>query len=176
MNTSSKQEEGAVGREWQSGRVAGQERARQDQAGLETTAQDVVACRMLARPLAQSGEVAMRTRREGAVQDQTWVTSNPRERQGSRGTQSRLDRGATQRKSPSPVSSSQWPALISCSCSVCRSSVRLPVSLSHSLHGCLSLACVFSSSSSVCVPLILSSKLWWVGVAPPGPSPSPLAS
>lgn len=71
----------------------------------------------------------MRTRREGAVQDQTWVTSNPRERQGSRDTQSRLDRGATQRKSPSPVSSSQWPALIC----VCLWSVRLPVSLSPSL-------------------------------------------
>lgn len=79
----------------------------------------------------------MRTRREGAVQDQTWVTSNPRERQGSRGTQSRLDRGTTQRKSPSPVPSSQWKALISGSLSVCRSSVRLPVSLS--LCACVSL-------------------------------------
>lgn len=116
-------QEGAVD---ESGRA---KRARQDQAGLETAAQDVVVCRMLAQLVAQSGEVAMRTRREGAVQDQTWVTSNPRERQGSRDTQSRLDRGATQRKSPSPVSSSQWPALIS----VCLWSVRLPVSLSPSL-------------------------------------------
>lgn len=68
----------------------------------------------------------MRTRREGAVQDQTWVTSNPRELQGSRGTQSRLDRGATQRKSPSPASSSQWPPLIS-AVSVVRPSARFSV-------------------------------------------------
>lgn len=100
----------------------------------------------------------MRTRREGAVQDQTWVTSNPRERQGSRGTQSRLDRGTTQRKSPSPASSSQWPALISCSLSVCRSSVRLPVSL----FLCVSVsrsACIFSSSFSVSLCVSLSHSL-----------------
>lgn len=127
-----------MGREWASGRA---KKARQDQAGLETTAQDVVACRMVARPLAQSEEVAMRTRREGAVQDQTWVTSNPRARQGSRGTQSRLDRGATQRKSPSPVSSSQWPALISLlllCLSVVRPSARFL--LSRSLSLCVSLS------------------------------------
>lgn len=81
----------------------------------------------------------MRTRREGAVQDQTWVTSNPRELQGSRGTQSRLDRGATQRKSPSPASSSQWPALISAVCVVCPSAR-------------FSLSCVFSGGFSHSLP------------------------
>lgn len=102
----------------------------------------------------------MRTRREGAVQDQTWVTSNPRELQGSRGTQSRLDRGATQRKSPSPASSSQWPALIS-AVSVVRPSARF----------CL----LWLLLSSLCVSLSFSSKLWWVPrwcVAPPWTSPS----
>lgn len=159
---------------WCSGRrVAGQKRARQDQAGLETTAQDVVARRMLARPVAQSGEVAMRTRREGAVQDQTWVTSNPRERQGSRGTQSRLDRGATQRKSPSPASSSQWPSLIS-ALSV-RPSARffsLPAFCLRSSLSSFSPLAPGSFSLSVCVcPSYSLPSFWWVGVAPPGPPP-----
>lgn len=147
--------------------MAGQKRARQDQAGLETTAQDVVARRMLARPLAQSGEVAMRTRREGAVQDQTWVTSNPRELQGSRGTQSRLDRGAAQRKSPSPASSSQWPALIS-AVSVVHPSARFSLCLLRLLWLLLS-----GPRRPLCgVSLPFSSKLWWVVCAhPPGPPP-----
>lgn len=101
----------------------------------------------------------MRTRREGAVQDQTWVTSNPRELQGSRGTQSRLDRGATQRKSPSPASSSQWPALISAVCVVCPSAR-------------FSLSCVFSGFFSVRVPLILFQALVG-GVWPPLDLPLP---
>lgn len=67
----------------------------------------------------------MRTHREGAVREQTWVTSNPREEQGSGGTRSKLDRGATQRKSPSPVSSSQWQLLISCLFCVSSVSMRL---------------------------------------------------
>lgn len=146
--------------EWQGSR------ARQDQAGLETTARDAVACRTPARLVAQSGEVAMRTRREGAVQDQTWVTSNPRERQGSRGTQSRLDRGAAQRKSPSPAPSSQWPALISASVSSVRLSPFLALFSGPSLWlwPCLCL--------SLCVSLFRSPPgSWWVGVAPPGPPP-----
>lgn len=147
--------------EWQGSR------ARQDQAGLETTARDAVACRTPARLVAQSGEVAMRTRREGAVQDQTWVTSNPRERQGSRGTQSRLDRGAAQRKSPSPAPSSQWPALISCLCVV-----RPPEPVSRSLLWPFSLALALSLSLSVCVPLSFSSRLLVGGCGPPWTSPS----
>lgn len=147
--------------EWQG------KRARQDRAGLETTGQDAAACRMRARLVAQSGEVAMRTRREGAVQDQTWVTSNPRERQGSRDTQSRLDRGAAQRKSPSPAPSSQWPALISASVS----SVRLSPFLALSL-ALLSASASGPASASLCVSLSRSPLgSWWVGVAPPGPPP-----
>lgn len=94
----------------------------------------------------------MRTRREGAVQDQTWVTSNPRERQGSRGPQSGLDRGATQRKSPSPASSSQWPALISRLSVVCRLSV-CPFLSFLSGFGSGSLTLSFSSVSFPLAPL-----------------------
>lgn len=109
----------------------------------------------------------MRTRREGAVQDQTWVTSNPRELQGSRGTQSRLDRGAAQRKSPSPASSSQWPALIS-AVSVVRPSARFSLCLLRLLWLLLS-----GPRRPLCgVSLPFSSKLWWVVCAhPPGPPP-----
>lgn len=154
---------------------AEQKRARQDQAGLETTAQDSVACRMTARLVGQSGEVAMRTRREGAVRDQTWVTSNPREMQGSRGTQSRLDRGATQPKIS--ISRLFQPMAGSYLFSDCLSSVsvrlsplglsalvRLPVCSGPSVSQ-------FCLAGSLCVSFSFSlPKLWWVGVAPsPGP-------
>lgn len=57
----------------------------------------------------------MRTRREVAVRDQTWVTSNPREKQGSRGTQSELDRGGHPSENlhlPSPPANGSFLSLV----------------------------------------------------------------
>lgn len=115
----------------------------------------------------------MRTRREVAVRDQTWVTSNPREMQGSRGTQSRLDRGATQRKSPSPASSNQWPALIS-PLTVCRPSLGLSALVCQSvLSGCLAISLSFCVSLSFLFP-----SLALVGGCGPPPlvPPSPMVA
>jgi len=156
--------------QWNSAGQKGK-RARQDQAGLETTAQEVVACRTQTQAAGQSGQVAMRTRREGAVRDQTWVTSNPRERQGSRGTQSRLDRGGHPAKiSISRLFQPMAPSYLhDCLLSVWSVCVCLsPLALSSALAVCHSVWSVLvcpSVSFSVRPSFFPLPSFWWVGVA-----------